>query len=257
MRVLRSVLFMAWAVAITAIVGIPVVVAALIRGVWGFHIVYVWRRFFMWGVRHILGIKTEMRGLENMPAEPCVILAKHQSAWETVALQDLVPPGRYCVFVLKKELLKLPFFGWSLAAMRMISIDRTSGREALDRVVEQGRDRLQRGYSVIIFPEGTRVAPGEKRRYKPGGAYLATHVGCKVVPVAHNAGELWPRQAFLKKPGTVTVSIGPAISAEGLSEQEVNQRAEAWIESEMQKLCPHRYPDAAAKAKGPTKAAEA
>lgn len=254
---LRSALFLLWSMLITVIAGIPAVIAALIRCVWGFHVIYVWRRFFMWGVENILGIKTEIRGLENMPKESCVILAKHQSAWETVALQDLVPPGRYCVFVLKKELLKLPFFGWALAAMRMISIDREAGKAALDRVVEQGRDRLQQGYSVIIFPEGTRVAPGQKRRYKAGGAYLATHVGCQVVPVAHNAGELWPRQAFLKKPGTVTVSIGPAFSAAGLSEQEVNQRAEAWIESEMKKLSPHRYSDAPAQAEGPTKAAEA
>ncbi|MGE5493396.1 MAG: lysophospholipid acyltransferase family protein [Actinomycetota bacterium] len=253
---IRSTLFLLWTLVITPIAGIVVVPAALIRGIWGFHLVYLWRRCFMWGVENILGIKTEMRGLENMPKEPCVILAKHQSAWETVALQDLVPPGHYCVFVLKKELLKLPFFGWALAAMRMISIDRTSGKEALDRVVEQGRDRLQKGYSVIIFPEGTRVAPGEKRRYKPGGAYLATHVGCKVVPVAHNAGELWPREAFLKKPGTVTISIGPAISADGLSEQEVNRLAEAWIEGEMRKLSPHRYTDAAPKAEGQAEAAE-
>lgn len=253
---LRSALFMLWSMGITAIFGIPVVVAALIRGIWGYHLVYVWRRFYMWGVAHILGIRTEIRGLENMPKEPCVILAKHQSAWETVALQDLVPPGRYCVFVLKKELLKIPFFGWSLAAMRMISIDRESGKVALDRVVEQGRDRLQAGYSVIIFPEGTRVAPGEKRRYKVGGAYLATHVGCQVVPVAHNAGEVWPRQSFLKKPGTVILSIGPAFSAAGLSDQEVNRRVEAWIESEMRKLSPHRYSDAAAQTEGPAETAE-
>ncbi|MBS1191370.1 MAG: 1-acyl-sn-glycerol-3-phosphate acyltransferase [Rhodocyclaceae bacterium] len=244
MIVLRSALFTLWAMAITAIAGTVAVPAALLRCMWGYHVIYVWRRCYMWGVQHILGIRTEIRGLENMPAEPCVILSKHQSAWETVALQDLVPPGKYCVFVLKKELLKIPFFGWALAAMRMISIDRSAGREALDRVVEQGRDRLQEGYCVIIFPEGTRVAPGETRRYKVGGAYLATHVGCQVVPVAHNAGELWPRQAFLKKPGTVTLSIGPSFSAAGLSEQEVNRRVEAWIEGEMRKLSPHRYTDA-------------
>ncbi|HZX32431.1 MAG TPA: 1-acyl-sn-glycerol-3-phosphate acyltransferase, partial [Rhodocyclaceae bacterium] len=130
MMVLRSTLFLLWTLVITPIAGILVVPSALIRGIWGFHLVYVWRRCFMWGVHAILGIKTEMRGLENMPKEPCVILAKHQSAWETVALQDLVPVGHYCVFVLKKELLHLPFFGWALAAMRMISIDRASGKEA-------------------------------------------------------------------------------------------------------------------------------
>jgi 1-acyl-sn-glycerol-3-phosphate acyltransferase len=129
--------------------------------------------------------------------------------------------------------------------MKMISIDRAAGKNALDQVVTQGRERLKQGFYVIIFPEGTRVPPGEKRRYKPGGAYLATHVGCKVVPIAHDAGELWPRQAFLKKPGTVTISIGPAFDASGMSDQEVNQRVEQWIEAEMRRLSPHRYTDAA------------
>ena len=164
-----------------------------------------------------------------------------------MTLQDCVPEGRFCVFVLKQELLKLPFVGWGLAAMKMISIDRSAGKNALDQVVTQGRERLKQGFYVIIFPEGTRVAPGEKRRYKPGGAYLATHVGCQVVPIAHDAGELWPRQAFLKKPGTITISIGPAFSAAGMTETEVNQRVEDWIEGEMRRISPHRYRDAGQK----------
>jgi 1-acyl-sn-glycerol-3-phosphate acyltransferase len=173
-----------------------------------------------------------------------VILAKHQSAWETMTIQDYVPNGAYCVFVLKRELLKVPFLGWGLAAMKMISIDRAAGKDALDQVVTQGRERLKQGFYVILFPEGTRVPPGQKKRYKPGGAYLATHVGCKVVPIAHDAGELWPRQAFIKKPGTVTISIGPAFDATGMTEIEVNQKAEAWIEDEMHRISPHRYLDA-------------
>lgn len=245
---LRSAIFMLWAVVLTVVLAPFIILIAFVHALSAYRLVYFWRRGFMWGVETLLGIKTEIRGLENMPAEPAVILSKHQSAWETVALQDLVPVGRYCVFVLKKELLHLPFFGWALAAMPMISIDRSAGKNALDAVVEQGRDRLKRGFCVIVFPEGTRVAPGEKRRYKPGGAYLATHVGCQVVPVAHNAGELWPRQAFLKKPGTITVSVGPAFSAAGLSEAEVNQRVEDWVEGEMRKLSPHRYSDACAQA---------
>lgn len=248
MNILRAVLFMLWVSLLTIVVASAVILASFASRPLAWHISYYWRRGFMWAVAAILGIRTEVRGRENMPAEPCVILSKHQSAWETVALQDLVARGRYCVFVLKKELLRLPFFGWALAAVGMISIDRAAGKNALDQVVEQGRDRLRRGYYIIVFPEGTRVAPGQKRRYKPGGAYLATHVGCLVVPVAHNAGELWPRQAFLKKPGTITVSIGPAFSAAGMSEQEVNERVEAWVEGEMRKLSPHRYSDAPAQA---------
>ena len=246
MNAIRSTLFMTYAI-IWSVLSAPLVVIAgpLLGGVWAYRFGRVWRLGTQWGVENLLGIRPQVIGRENMPAEACVIMAKHQSAWETMTIQDCVPDDAFCVFVLKQELLKVPFVGWGLAAMKMISIDRNAGKNALDQVVTQGRERLKQGYYVIIFPEGTRVAPGEKRRYKPGGAYLATHVGCKVVPIAHNAGEFWPRQAFLKKPGTVTISIGPAFDATGMSELEVNQRVEDWIEAEMRRISPHRYPDVA------------
>lgn len=245
MKAIRSTLFMIYAI-VWSIFSAPLVFVAgpLLGGLWPYRFGKLWRLGTQWGVEHLLGIRAQVIGRENMPLEACVIMAKHQSAWETMTLQDCVPDGAYCVFVLKQELLKLPLLGWGLAAMKMISIDRAAGKNALSQVVTQGRERLQQGYYVIVFPEGTRVAPGEKSRYKPGGAYLARHVGCKVVPVAHNAGELWPRQAFLKTPGTITISIGPAFDATGLSEKEVNQRVETWIETEMRRLSPHRYPDA-------------
>ncbi|WP_281984546.1 lysophospholipid acyltransferase family protein [Azonexus hydrophilus] len=246
MNAIRSTLFMTYAI-IWSVLSAPLVVIAgpLLGGVWAYRFGRVWRLGTQWGVENLLGIRPQVIGRENMPDEACVIMAKHQSAWETMTLQDCVPDDAFCVFVLKQELLKVPFVGWGLAAMKMISIDRNAGKNALDQVVTQGRERLKQGYYVIIFPEGTRVAPGEKRRYKPGGAYLATHVGCKVVPIAHNAGEFWPRQAFLKKPGTVTISIGPAFDATEMSEMDVNQRVEDWIEAEMRRISPHRYPDAA------------
>ena len=245
MKAVRSTLFMAYAIVWSVLTAPLVVIAALLlRGLWGYRFGKLWRLGIQFGVENILGIRPQVIGLENMPKEPCVILSKHQSAWETMTLQDLVPAGAYCVFVLKKELLRVPLVGWGLAAMKMISIDRAAGKDALDQVATQGRERLQQGFYVILFPEGTRVAPGHKKRYKPGGAYLATRVGCKVVPVAHDAGELWPRQAFLKTPGTVTMSIGPAFDATGMTEAEVNQRAEAWIEDEMHRISPHRYSDA-------------
>lgn len=245
MNLLRSSLFMLGAVLWTALFGTVLLFAGLLPLLSRFRIVFHYRRGFMWMTRHILGITHEIRGRENLPAAPAVILAKHQSAWETVALQDLVPEDTYCVFVLKKELMRLPFFGWGLAALQMISIDRAAGRDALNQVVEQGTDRLRRGFWIIIFPEGTRVAPGETRRYKPGGAYLASHAGSKVVPVAHNAGEVWPRNAFVKRPGHVVVSIGPAIDAAGRSLDEINSNVEHWIEGEMRRISPHRYADAA------------
>ena len=246
MNLIRSTLFAIYGAIATLLLGSLVSIAALtLGGIWGYRAGRLWRLSIQWGVEHLLGIRPRVIGLENMPQEPCVILSKHQSAWETMTLQDYVPQGAFCVFVLKKELLRVPLIGWGLGAMKMISIDRSAGKEALDKVVEQGRERLKSGFYVIIFPEGTRVAPGTTKRYKSGGAYLATRVGCKVVPVAHDAGEFWPRQAFVKKPGTVTVSIGPAFDATGLSEAEVNRRAEAWIEAEMRRISPHRYPDAA------------
>lgn len=248
MNFIRSALFMIFVV-LWSVISAPLVIVLgpVLGGVWAYRFGKLWRLGTQWGVENLLGIRPRIIGQENMPGEPCVIMAKHQSAWETMTLQDCVPEGRFCVFVLKQELLKLPFVGWGLAAMKMISIDRSAGKNALDQVVTQGRERLKQGFYVIIFPEGTRVAPGEKRRYKPGGAYLATHVGCQVVPIAHDAGELWPRQAFLKKPGTITISIGPAFSAAGMTETEVNQRVEDWIEGEMRRISPHRYRDAAQK----------
>ena len=201
-----------------------------------------WVRFAIWLVKHVLGIDYRLVGAENIPPRPAVILCKHQSAWETLILQEVFP---LVLYVWKKELKQLPFFGWALAVIPMISIDRGAGKDALKQLVDQGRDRLDKGYSVIIFPEGTRAAPGNKRRYKIGGAHLGVETGAPVLPVALNSGEFWGRNAFFKTPGTVTVSIGPAIDPAGLDAAQVNERAEAWIEAEMRKISPHLYREGA------------
>lgn len=240
MILLRSVLFLILVSLLTIPFGILVSLATIFPMRARYAIIAAWRTGFMFLCEHVLGIRYRVLGRENIPAEPAVILSKHQSAWETVGLQEIFPP---LVFVLKKSLLAIPFFGWGLAAMKMISIDRKAGKDALRQVVDQGRDRLEAGFWVVIFPEGTRVEPGHKRRYKPGGAHLAVQTGARVVPVAHDAGEIWGKNAFLKHPGTITVSIGPAIDSVGKSEAEINLLVEAWIEAEMHRISPHRYPD--------------
>jgi len=236
----RSAVFLLLVSLLTIPFGILVSLAMIFPMRTRYAIIAAWRVGFMALSQYVLGIRYRVIGRENMPAEPSVILSKHQSAWETVGLQEIFPP---LVFVLKKSLLGIPFFGWGLAAMKMISIDRQAGKDALRQVVDQGRDRLAAGFWVVIFPEGTRVAPGQKRRYKPGGVHLAVQTGAKVVPVAHDAGEVWGKNAFLKSPGLITVSIGPAVDPAGKTEAEINTLVEAWIESEMHRLSPHRYPD--------------
>ena len=243
MNTLRSVLFAIWGGLWTLLVA-PMVIAGalLLRGLWGYHFGKLWRLGIQWSVENLLGIRPRVVGLENMPAEPCVILSKHQSAWETMTIQDYVPLGAYCVFVLKKELLRVPFFGWGLAAMKMISINRAAAKDALRQVFDQGAERLAAGYWVVIFPEGTRVEPGQTSRYKPGGAHLAVRSDARVVPVAHDAGEFWRKSVFAISPGVITVSIGPAIDPTGKSAARINTLAAAWIESEMRRISPHRYP---------------
>lgn len=183
--------------------------------------------------RALCGIRYRVLGREHLPQQPCIVLAKHQSAWETMAFQLVFPPQ---VWVLKKELLRVPFFGWGLAMTNPIAIDRGGGKKSLQQILDQGRDRLAQGFWVVIFPEGTRVAPGERRKYRIGGAWLAAHAGAPVLPVAHDAGRFWGRNAFLKRPGTVTISIGAPIDPGGLTAEELNRRVERWIETEMERI---------------------
>jgi 1-acyl-sn-glycerol-3-phosphate acyltransferase len=164
---------------------------------------------------------------------PFIVLSKHQSAWETLAFQVIFPRQ---VWVVKRELLWIPFFGWGLAMLSPIAIDRGAGRRALSQLLEQGRERLARRYCIVIFPEGTRVAPGNRGQYRAGGAWLAVKTATPVLPVAHNAGELWPRHALVKRPGLITVSIGAPIDPRNLTPDELNQRVEEWIEGEVRRI---------------------
>lgn len=198
-----------------------------------YRFVTQWSRFNLWWLGVTCRLKYEIEGLENIPDRPAVVLVKHQSAWETLALQRLFVPQ---VWVVKRELLWIPFFGWGLAMLRPIAVNRRAGHRAVKEVVEQGRRRLQAGCSVIVFPEGTRVAPGERRRYLPGGALLAKRSGYPVIPVAHNAGQFWPRRGFIKRPGSISLVIGPAIDTAGRETAEVNHMVEQWIEEQVVRL---------------------
>lgn len=200
-----------------------------------YHFISGWSRIVILLSRVILGIRHRVEGLENLPKQSAVILSKHQSAWETIAFQIILPPH---VQVLKRELLWIPFFGWGLALMSPIAIDRSKGATALKRMAEQGRRRLAQGFWILIYPEGTRMPPGKRGKYRVGGAWVAEKSGVPVVPVAHNAGLVWPRNAFLKKPGLITVVIGKPIETAGLDAAAINARAEAWIEERMETLCP-------------------
>jgi 1-acyl-sn-glycerol-3-phosphate acyltransferase len=207
-----------------------------------YRIIALWRSGFMALCHYVLGIRYRVLGRENMPASRRWCWPNISRPGRRSACRKIFPP---LVFVLKKELLRVPFFGWGLAAMKMISIDRAAAKDALKQVFDQGRERLSAGYWVVIFPEGTRVAPGETARYKPGGAHLAVRSGARVVPVAHNAGEFWRKDRFTIAPGLITVSIGPPIDPAGKSAAKINTLAAAWIETEMRRLSPHRYPAAA------------
>ena len=206
---------------------------------WRYRLTMGWPRLAVWGAKTILGIRWQVKGAENFPDGPAIILSKHQSAWETLFLPAYLP--RQACFVYKKELHRVPFFGWGLALLRMIPIDRGRGRDAFEQIVKVGQARLNEGRWPVLFPEGTRVAPGQVGRYKGGGAILATRTGAPVIPIALNAGECWPRNAFIKKPGVITVSVGPAIDSAGLSADALNTKVQDWIEAEMRVLNPERY----------------
>lgn len=198
-----------------------------------YRIISGWSRLVLRLARALCGIRWQVEGREHLPAQPAVILSKHQSAWETIAFQEIFPPQ---VMVVKRELLWIPFFGWGLALMSPIAIDRAKGRASLRDIARRGKERLAQGFWVVIYPEGTRVRVGETRPYQQGGAWLAAQCGVPVVPVAHNAGRLWARNAFLKRPGTVTVRIGPPIGTQGRPAQQINAEVQAWIEGEQRTL---------------------
>lgn len=200
---------------------------------------YYWAQSNFIALRWLCGLDYEVEGEENIPERDAILFWKHQSTWETIAQFGFLPPP---ACVLKRELMWVPILGWALSMSRQIPIDRGSGGRAVRQVVREGRDRLERGMVVVIFPEGTRMAPGKTRRYGMSGAALARESGRPVIPVAHNAGDFWQRRGLKKKPGTIRIVFGPPLPSTGKSAAEINAAAQTWIESTMARIS-DGYPD--------------
>jgi 1-acyl-sn-glycerol-3-phosphate acyltransferase len=235
MTLLRSALYQLILVAVVIPYSGLVLCAAPLPRMARWRVIAAWPQFAFWLSQRLLGIDYEVHGREHIPGEPCVVLSKHQSAWETIAYTTIFPPH---VYVLKRELLWLPFLGWGLALMSPIALNRARGKIAMQRMIRLGGERLKQGFSIMVYPEGTRIPVGRRGHYKLGGAVVAVNNGAAALPVAHNAGLLWPRNSFVKHPGKVTVVIGPPIAADGLTAEQVMRRAEEWIEGEMERLTP-------------------
>jgi 1-acyl-sn-glycerol-3-phosphate acyltransferase len=236
---LRSLLFMAVITVATVVWTGVCLLAAPLPYNRRYYVTSRWNVFVIWCARVICGIRFQIKGAENFPDAPAVVLSKHQSAWETIFLLPSLP--RPLVFVFKREILYIPFFGWAMALLRMIPIDRAQGKNALRQVFTQGKRRLADGQWVIMFPEGTRIPVGQVGKYKSGGTRLAINTGAVVVPIALNSGECWPKTSFIKRPGLITVSIGKPISPQGQTADSMMQQVENWIESEMRVISPHAY----------------
>lgn len=229
----RSLLYAAGQGLLSVLFSIAAIVALLLPYRQRYALVSRWTHWNLWWLDKTCRLNHSVVGEENIPAKPTIIFCKHESAWETLALQCYFTPQ---VWVIKRELLWIPFFGWGLATLRPIAIDRKASRAGLEQILSQGRERLKDGCWVVIFPEGTRVAPGERRRYRQGGAALAQQTGFPILPVAHNAGDFWPRNSFIKRPGTIQLCFGPVIESSGRSAAEINRLAESWIESAVEDI---------------------
>ena len=232
MLFLRSGLFFVGQVITAPIFTLIALLALPLNPITRNNLISGWARSMLWWLKVTCNIRYEITGLENISHSPTIILSKHQSAWETFAFQAIFPTQ---VYVLKRELLWIPIFGWGLAMSSPIAINRAAGREALKQLVEKGKDRLAKGLWVVIFPEGTRIAPKKRGKYHIGGAWLATHTQTPVLPVAHNAGDFWPK-GFIKTPGVIQMHIGTPIQTAGLKTDALNQQVENWIEAEMETL---------------------
>jgi 1-acyl-sn-glycerol-3-phosphate acyltransferase len=234
MNQLRSLLFYAGyflAILVCGVLFLPV--SPLLPLKQRYRLLNLYNHFIIAWFQLACGVRYEISGLEKVPPGPCVILANHQCEWETVYLQLIKPP--VCT-VLKRELLNIPVFGWGLRLLHPIALDRSRPSRAIKQVLTQGKQRLEEGLSVLIFPEGTRVEPGNRKRYNKSGAVIACRAGVPVLPVAHNAGERWPGRHWVKNPGRLSLIVGEPIATEERTSDEVMAEVEAWIEARLAEI---------------------
>ena len=233
MQLFRSLLFTTYMMASACVFG-----AVMTLGFWlpyraQFAIARCWARILFWVLKRLCGLNFTVEGRERIPPGNHIVMSNHTSAWETVAPFLIFPPQ---VWVLKRELLWIPFVGWGLKLLRPIAINRGLGHRAVNQVIEQGKSRLRDALWIIIFPEGTRVVAGDARKFGASGAMLAIASGKSVVPLSHNAGTFWPRRGFVKKPGTIRVIIGDAIEPAGKNPRELNEEVKQAIEAGLARI---------------------
>lgn len=231
--IIRSLLFWLGFVFNVLVFGLLIVLLFFTPSSFRLKIARIWSYTNNLLLKIFCGIDFKVEGRENLNVKTAIILSKHQSTWETLALHSFTP---YVHWVFKRELMYIPVFGWALALTDPIGINRGAGRAAIKQLITEGKKKLDAGKWMILFPEGTRTAPGKTKKYKIGGALLAEKSGYPVIPIAHNAGEFWPRHSFMKWPGTISVIIGPAIESKGRSAEEINKEVFDWIEAAMQKI---------------------
>ena len=252
---LRSALYLVFLIVTVVPWAVVVLLASIVwRGPKLYWVAVQWLRASMWGARVICGVRAQVQGLEHVPtaqdARSAVLLApKHQSTWETFFFPTLMPHP--LAYVFKRELLRIPFFGWAMGRLDMVHIDRSRRTEAWNRVAEQGRRLFAEGVWVIMFPEGTRTPRGEQGSYKTGASRLAVATGVPIVPIAVASARCWPRKSFLLRPGVIPVSIGRPIASTGRDPEELMREVEAWIEAEMRRLDPEAYSGSTPEARRP------
>lgn len=235
MVALRSLIYFGFLFLSLVLIALPIAVFGwLVPYPWIARLGQDWGRLNLQGLAWLCGLNYRVHGLEKLPTRTCIVLCKHQSAWETIALRALLPAQH--TWVIKRELLWTPLFGWAMAAFRPIAINRAEGRRAVRQLLREGQQWLDQGRWVVIFPEGTRVPPGERRKYGMGGALLAERTGYPILPIAHNAGVFWRRRDFKKYPGVIDLVIGDLIETRGLTAAAIHRQVEDWIETRVAEL---------------------